>query len=179
MTASSRLTLAAATLAVGLAFAAQAQAQTVTVTVIPASNAPELGRVVVIGGATSFAIDASTGSVTRLSGDAVRLDSAGTTSPTVSITCTGSLLCTTSPLQITVTAVATSGPATFTQFSVANLANTTFFGGAPTPGSSLSFSVNAIANRTATFSLGTRVTVSGTAAAGAYSFSYLVSASLL
>ena len=168
--------------AAALACAAPARAQTVSVVVTPLSDAPDLGRVVVVGGgATAFSIDAASGAVTRLAGgSAIRLTTASATSPTVTLSCSGgALACSTLPVQISITAVAGSGSASITQFSVSSLSNATFMGGAPAAAATLNFSLNPIGAQTATFQLGTRVSVSGTATAGPHSFSYVVSASLL
>ena len=173
--------LAAVAAAAALAIAAHAEAQTVTVVTSPATDAPDLDRVVVVGGgATVFGIDAATGAVTRLSGAAIRLTTASATTPTVSISCSGDVsACASQSMQVSISAVGGAGDADFTQFSVSNLSNATFMGGAPAPAASLNFSLNPIGALTATFSLGARVSVSGTAASGPHSYSYLVSASLL
>ena len=172
----SALAAAAAT----LTLAAPAVAQTVTVATAPATDAPDLGRVVVVGGgATTFSIDASTGAVTRVGGTAIRLTTASATSPTVSISCSGGGACTTQAVQVSISAVGGAGDAAFTEFSVSNLSNATFVSGPPAAAATLNFSLNPIGAQTATFNLGTRVSVSGTAASGPHGFSYVVSASLL
>ena len=179
MSARRRYALAAA--AAALVIATRAEAQTVTVVTSPATDAPDVGRVVVVGGgATTFSIDAATGAVTRLAGGtAIRLTTASTTAPTVSISCSGGASCSTNQVQVSVAAIAGGGPAGFVQFSVAGLTNATFAGGAPAPAASLNFSLNPIGAQTASFSLGAQVSVSGTAASGPHSYSYVVSASLL
>lgn len=69
--------------------AAPAHAQLALSTdVVPAADAPALGRVVRGTSTSVFTINASTGAVTRTSGNAVRITTATPVTPTVTIRCT-------------------------------------------------------------------------------------------
>jgi hypothetical protein len=125
-------TAAAALLGAALA-CGTAAAQTLSVSVSPAGDAPALGRIVRGVQPSVFSISASTGTVTRTSGDAVRIASSVTTTPTVTIRCTGTgSLCSGNARRFTITlqSVTGIGPGvTVTNLQVTSPTGATVFGG--------------------------------------------------
>ena len=147
------------------------------------ATAPTLGTTIRGTSATTFSISTA-GSVTRTSGDAIRLTSGSVTTPTLSINC-GLLnlsgLCALRYIRVTITPVTGSGPATISRLRVGGLSGATYrTGSAPTEAASLTFDLNPIGLlSTATLQLGMDVVLAANAASGAYSFDYIVTVQLV
>lgn len=171
--------LAAISAVMAAPLAAQAQA---TVTRSPAT-APALGTTIRGNAATVFSISA-TGTVTRVSGNAIRLSSASVTTPTLTIHC-GLLnlsgLCALRYVRVTITPVAGSGPATISKLRVGSLSGTSYrSGSAPSEGASLVFDLNPLGLlSSATLRLGMDVTLAANAASGNHSYDYIVTVALV
>lgn len=167
-----------AAMLLGLFTATAAAGQTVvTVTQLPLGTTPVLGAVIAGTTATTFSIDNS-GGVTQ-SGNAIRLTSGPVTVPTFTVTCTGSLLCLTNSMRITVTVAGASGPATLTALRVGNLTTGIYLLGIPpTPSSTMFFDLLPLA-APITFTLGMDVLLPAAAASGNATFSYTVTATRL
>ncbi len=168
-------------LAAGLAVVPGAALAQIQVT--PAT-APVLGTTIRGSSATVFSIS-TTGVVTRLSGNGIRMSSASVTVPTISFNC-GLLnlsgLCALRQLRVTIIPLAGSGPASIVKFRVGGLAGTTYVGGsAPAEGSSVTFDVNPLGLlSTASFQLGMDVQLAANAApTGLQTFTYQVTVTML
>ncbi len=126
-----------------LGLAATPAAAEVTVT-LPAATTPALGEIVAGTMPTVFRIGMD-GSVTRISGDAVRLSAAPVTPPTMRLTC-GLLnlasLCLVRNIRITMAPQASGTIASLTMFHIGSVAGTTFSGGAPADASTMNFQLN-------------------------------------
>lgn len=173
--------VAAMTLALGLLAAPDKAAAQLQISHSP-STAPDLGRMVRGSGATSFTI-APNGTVTRTSGDGIRLSSGGATSPTITISCgflNLSNLCALRRIRVTVQPIPNSN-AQITQFTVSSLTgNLLWATTAPTPASSLTFDMLPLGLLgTGSFTLGMDVWTSGALASGTYSFGYTVNVAFL
>lgn len=171
-------------LAIGGVFAAvcaTSAAAQISVSVSPSSNAPAIGRVADATTNTVFLVNASTGAVTRVSGNAVRLVTTATTSPTITITCGAAASCNTSDVRVRVTrGTAVGGRATLTSFTVANLTDTTFNTTAPTEAAALDFQINPIgANDSDTFKLGLRISAPTTGLTGTTTLPFTVTVDLV
>ncbi len=146
------------------------------------ATAPILGTTVRGTSATTFSVSTS-GVVTRLSGNAIRLSSASVTVPTISVSC-GVLnlagLCALRYLRVTITPV-TGGQAAISKFRVANLSGATYrTGSAPAEAASLTFDLNPLGlTATATFTLAMDMVLAANAPTGAYTFDYVVTISLV
>jgi len=131
--------------------------------------APDIGSVVYSsGGDTVFEVNASTGTVSRISGAGVRVTSGSAVPALVTVTCTGGnavgdCLAATESATIGVTGTPTGRAKSLTNFSVV---------GGPSPAvlssitgtTSLSFTVGGIPqNATRNFYVGMRIPISGTA----------------
>jgi hypothetical protein len=163
--------VAAATLA-----ASPAAAQ-VAVSRSPAT-APSLGRVVAGSSTTVFSVSAG-GAVTRTSGDAIRLTTAGVTAPTVTVTCMTLVNCTLRDVRVTVTASGGSGGASITRFRIGTLSGGTYRTSAPAEGASLTFDLRPLGmGGSASFPLGVDVSVTA-GSLGDASYSYSISVVML
>jgi hypothetical protein len=115
----------------------------VTVT-LPASTTPALGEIVAGTMPTVFRIGVD-GTVTRISGDAVRLSNAPVTPPTMRLTC-GLLnlasLCLVRNIRITMAPQASGTLAAVTMFRIGAVSGTTISGGAPADASTMNFQLN-------------------------------------
>jgi len=111
---------------------------------LPVATTPALGEIVAGTMPTVFRIGVD-GSVTRISGDAVRLSNAPVTPPTMRLTC-GLLnlanLCLVRNIRITMTPQASGTIASLTMFHVGSVTGTTFVGGAPADASTMNFQLN-------------------------------------
>lgn len=158
---------------------AQAQA---TVTRTPAT-APALGTTIRGNATTVFSVS-TTGTVTRVSGNAIRLSTSSVTTPTLTINC-GLLnlsgLCALRYVRVTITPVAGSGPATISRLRVGSLSGASYrSGSAPAEGASLVFDLNPLGLlSTATLRLGMDVTLAANAASGNHTYDYIVTVSLV
>ncbi|ATQ43878.1 hypothetical protein [Caulobacter mirabilis] len=168
-------------LAAGLALAPGAALAQIQVT--PAT-APVLGTTIRGSSVTVFSIS-TTGVVTRLSGNGIRMSSASVTVPTISFNC-GLLnlsgLCALRQLRVTIIPLAGSGPASIVKLRVGGLTGTTYVGGSPPPeGTSVTFDVNALGLlSTASFQLGMDVQLAANATpTGLQSFAYQVTVTML
>lgn len=123
--------------------AAPPAAAEVTVT-LPAPTTPALAEIVAGTLPTVFRIGVD-GSVTRISGDAVRLSNAPVTPPTMRLTC-GLLnlasLCLVRNIRITMAPQVSGTLAAVTMFRVGAVSGTTFSGGPPAAASTMNFQLN-------------------------------------
>jgi hypothetical protein len=167
------LALAAASLVAGMA-----QAQ---ISLSPRTS-PALGNTIQGSTTTTFSLSTS-GAVTRISGDAIRLSNSSVTAPTVSFSC-GLLnlggLCALRPLRVTI-APSVSDGARISRFRVSNLSGATYRNGAaPADGQVVTFDVNPLGLlSTGSFRLGMDIEVAGRATPGIYPLSYTVIVQLL
>lgn len=162
-------------------FAAGAAQAEVAVSHSPAT-APILGNVVRGTSATTFSVDTS-GTVTRTSGDAIRLSNASVSTPTVTITC-GLLnlpnLCLLRQIRVTVQPSGTTGQVTISKLRVGSLSGATYASGAPAESSSLSFDLNPLGLLgSATFKLGMDMLVPANTTTTINDVSYTVTATIL
>ncbi len=174
--------LAACAVVAAATGAATAAAAQISLSISPSSGAPAIGRVADATTDTVFLVNASTGAVSRVSGNAVRLVSTATTSPTIRITCGAATSCNTSDVRVRVTAgAAVGGRASIASFSVANLTDTTYnSGAAPAEAAALDFQLNPIgANDSDTFKLGLRIRAPTTGATGTSTLPFTVTVTLL
>lgn len=177
---SSRLTSVVAAAALGLAVVTPAQAQ-LAVTPSPATS-PVLGTVIRGTSATTFTISPS-GSVTRVSGDAIRLTSTGVTAPTITISCgllNLSSLCALRQIRVTVHPLPNAN-ASITMFRVNSLSgNLLWAGTAPAPAQSLTFDLKPLGLLgTGSFVLGMDVLVAAGVSSGPHTFDYTVTATFI
>ncbi|WP_395945797.1 hypothetical protein [Brevundimonas sp.] len=146
------------------------------------ATAPILGATIRGSSATTFSISTS-GTVTRTSGNAIRLSSASVTTPTISLNC-GVLnlsgLCALRYMRVTITPVS-GGQAAITKFRIANLSGATYrTGSAPAEAASLMFDLNPLGlTATASFTLAMDMTLAANAPSGAYTFDYVVTIQLV
>lgn len=165
----------------GLAAPGHALAQA-TVTRSPAT-APTLGTTIRGTSATTFSISTS-GAVTRVSGNAIRLSSGSVTAPTITVNC-GLLnlsgLCALRHVRVTITPAPGSGPAAISRLRVGSLSGASYRSGSgPVEGSSLSFDLNPLGLLgSATFRLGMDVVLAANASSGTYGFDYVVTVELV
>lgn len=141
------------------------------------ATAPALGTTIRGATATTFTIS-TTGAVSRVSGDAIRMSNASVTTPTISISC-GLLnisgLCALRYVRVTITPAGGSGAAHISKLRIGSLSGTSFRTGAPAEASSLVFDLNPLGLfGTATFKLGMDVLLDAGAASGPQTFDYLV-----
>lgn len=169
-------------LALGWSMApAMAHAQ-LRVTPSPA-GAPVLGNTIRGSSATVFSIS-TTGGVTRVSGDAIRLGPGVVTAPTVTIDCgflNLSSLCALRSVRVTITPVTGSSAAHITRFRVASVSGMSYrSGSAPAEASSLSFDINPIGLfGSAVFRLGMDIRLDANAPSGNQPVSYIVTAQFI
>lgn len=160
--------------ALGLAWAGPAAAdadQVLTVTPSPA-GAPALGTVIRGASATTFAITPD-GTVTRVSGDAIRLSNAGVTAPTVSIRC--SPKCNGQPLRVTIRPGGGSSEAGIVGLSLGPVSGAHMIGAPPAPGPVLVFEIRMVGETgEAVFPLGMDVRLAAGAQSLTHAFSYVV-----
>lgn len=143
--------------------------------------APDLGKVVAGSSATSFSVTIA-GTVTRTSGNAIRLSTSSVTTPTITITCTLTNflnLCALRNMLVTIQPVIDGGPASVTLFRVGALTGTTYRdGAAPAPAASMSFVLTPMGLGSISFKIAMDAQLAASAAAGHASFGYTVSAVL-
>lgn len=145
------------------------------------STAPVLGQTIRGMSTTTYSISTS-GGVTRVSGDAIRLTNASVTTPTITITC-GFLnlsFCSVRNLRVTITPVVDDGPY-ITRLRVGSLSGTTYrTGSAPSDAASLTFDLNPIGIfGSASFRLGMDVVLPANSPSGVQTFDYVVTVTLL
>jgi hypothetical protein len=166
--------------------AAQAQrAQTFDSVTIDQESLPNLGKVIPINSAASFRVDPSTGSITRISGNAVRPGNSSTVStPTVTITCNRSILSSAVCSKNTVMAVTisstSSARARISAFAISPVPGAPVtWGATTTSGNQLSFNVTFTdaKNTVASFKLGMTVSIEASGATGAIALPYTVTIS--
>lgn len=142
------------------------------------ATAPTLGTTIRGTSTTTFTVSTA-GTVTRTSGDAIRLTSSSVTTPTITISC-GLLnisgLCAVRYVRVTITPVNGSGPAQITRLRVGSLSGATYRTGAtPTEGGTVAFDLNPLGLfGTATFKLGMDVQLAAGAVSGVHTYDYLV-----
>ncbi|MGV3580515.1 MAG: hypothetical protein ACO1OJ_16240 [Brevundimonas sp.] len=177
-TRTSLLAAAAAACAIIAPTTAAAQIQISTT-----SNAPALGSMVRGSSATTFTVT-NGGTVTRTSGDGIRVRSTSVTAPTVTISC-GLLnlsgLCALRQIRVTVQPVASS-TSQITKFTVGGVQGNILWaiGSPPTPGPSLSFDLKPLGLLgTGSFTLGMDVWTAAGLASGNYHFDYVVTATFI
>lgn len=153
-----------------------------TVTRSPAT-APALGTTIRGNATTVFSIS-PTGTVTRVSGNAIRLSSSSVTTPTLTVNC-GLLnlsgLCALRFVRVTITPVTGSGPATISKLRIGSLSGASYrSGSAPAEATSLVFDLNPLGLLgSASFRLGMDVTLPADAASGTHTYNYIVTVSLV
>ncbi len=157
-----------------------AAAQTYTTTLTPSADAPKIGNVVRGLSNTVFTINATSGVVTQ-SGPGIRLTPGTVTTPTITIRCMGGT-CNNRRIAVLITRDG-AAPAEYTNFTVGGLScsagcSAAFIGLPPAGGMPLSFEIGGVKNgTTATFRLGSDVTVSG-GVTGTKTFGVTVAASV-
>lgn len=162
----------------GLAAPGIAQAQ-VSLSHSP-STSPTLGSTIRGASATTFSISTS-GSVTRLSGDAIRVSNSSVTTPTITIYCGLLNLCNLRSMRVTITPVPGHGAPEITKLRVGSLSGTTYASGsAPAEGASLVFDLAPIGLKSsASFRLGMDVILPANSPSGGQTFGYVVTVQLL
>ncbi|WP_271086343.1 hypothetical protein [Brevundimonas sp. NIBR11] len=145
--------------------------------------APALGTMVRGTTATSFTVSTA-GSVTKTSGNGIRISSAGVTPPTVTISC-GFLnlngLCAVRQVRVTIQPVPSSD-AQITKFYVGSVTGNILMatGSMPAPASSMTFDLKPLGLLgTGSFTLGMDVFTAAGLASGTYNFAYTVTASFI
>lgn len=145
--------------------------------------APDLGRMVRGSSATTFTVS-NGGTVTRASGDGIRISSNSATAPTVTISC-GLLnlsgLCALRQIRVTVQPVASSS-AQITKFTVGGVQGNILWaiGSPPVAGPSLSFDLKPLGLLgTGSFTLGMDVWTAAGLSSGNYHFDYVVTATFI
>ena len=168
-------------IALSTVFMAMPAAAQLSVSRSPA-EAPTLGRTIRGQSTTIFSVSSS-GAVTRVSGDSIRLSTSSVRTPTITVSCgfnSLSSLCALRPIRVTITPAGGQGPATITRLRVANLRGATYRSGSPAEGATVSFDLDPLGLfRDATFDLGMDVRLNGAAPGGEHPFDYLVTAQLL
>lgn len=174
--------LATAAAVCALATSASPAAAQLQVTASPAI-APNLGTMVRGSSATTFTVTTG-GSVSRTSGDGIRITSGGATAPRVTISC-GLLnlsgLCALRQVRVTVQPV-TNANAQITKFYVGSIAGNLLMatGANPTPAASLTFDLKPLGLLgTGSFTLGMDVWTAAGLASGNYHFDYVVTATFI
>lgn len=143
---------------------------------------PQLGVAIRGSTATTFSVSTS-GAVTRTSGDAIRMTTGSVRVPTISVSCGAKPNtddCRNSHIRIYIVPVSSAGPASITRFRVTSISNGSFDAGSPpAEGATLTFDLNPLGNRTATFDLGMDVRITAGAASGLDTYDYYVVAQVL
>jgi hypothetical protein len=166
-------------LALGLAPAMNAMGATVN---MPAISAISLGKFVADSTASTFSVAASSGTVTKISGSAIRLTSGVVTVPTVTINCTATCK-KTFTVQITTGSTTGGRSTTITSFNVAHLSGTagqiTFSPTSPPPAAPLTFTFISNSNNpcSVTFSVGLTSTFNASTITGNTTWTYTVAVS--
>jgi hypothetical protein len=180
---------AAALLALAAGFvspgAAQAQrAPTFDRVTIDQTSLPNLGKVIPNNSAATFRIDPATASVTRISGNAIRIGSSTASIPTVTINCDRSVLSSTNCAKGTVMRVTISSTsisrAQITAFAISPVAGAPVtWGATTTSGNQLSFNVTFTDAKTtvASFKLGMTVQILATGTTGDIPLPYTITIS--
>lgn len=160
------LRLAFMALIAAMAWPTLAQAQTFTVTSIGTGN---IGNIVAAPtGLSTFRASAATGTVTKLSGNAVRLSSTSVRS-LVTVACGNQTACSSSNarLTVTVTGTPTGRAAALQNFTVSTSGATATIVVAPGTGSSITFRIGPVGrNASKTFWLGYDLPINGDNSAG-------------
>jgi hypothetical protein len=113
-----RMLLAVMAFMLGLSWAGSAAAQ-LTVQRSPTSINPALGQVIRGTAATTFSIDTD-GTVSRTSGNAIRLSSAPTTPITITVICQLDVLCNVRHVRVTVTITGSTGIADISNLRISS-----------------------------------------------------------
>jgi len=170
--------LAALAVVLGLSWAGAASAQ-ITVQRSPTSINPALGQVIRGASATTFSI-ATDGTVTRASGNAIRLSSAPVTPVTITIICQLDILCNLRHVQVTVTITGSSGVAQISNLRISSPSGLLYYIAPPSSGTTITFDAYPLGlNLGATFKLGMDVLVPASGPTGYGTFTYTVTAVLL
>ena len=165
-------------LLLGLCVTSPASAQ-ITVQRSPATVTPALGSVIRGSAPSTFSISTS-GVVTRLSGDAIRMTSGNVTPPSVVIFCRLDLLCNLRNMRVTVQVTGSTGEATISNLRVSATSGLLFYTAPPASGSTITFDTYPIGlNLGATFAIGMDVLVPASGPTGYGTYSYTVTAVLL
>lgn len=164
----------------------QAQrAQTFDRVTIDQTSLPALGKIIPLNSAATYRVDPATGSLSRISGNAVRVGNNSTVStPTVTITCDRSILSSAVCSKGTVMAVTisstSSARAQITAFTIAPVPGAQVtWGSATTSGNQLSFNITFSDAKTtvASFKLGLTVQITASGATGDIALPYTVTIS--
>lgn len=165
---------------------AEAQrAQTFDSVTIDQTSLPVLGKIIPINSAATYAVDPSTATISRISGNAIRVGQSGAVSiPTVTITCDRSVLSSAVCGKGTVMAVTisstSSARARITAFSISPVAGAPVtWGATTTSGNQLSFNITFTDAKTtvASFKLGMTVQIAASGATGNIALPYTVTIS--
>jgi hypothetical protein len=145
-----------------------------TTDVVPATDAPGLGRVVRGTSASVFTINASTGAVTRTSGNAARITSSTPVTPTVTIRCTNAgTNCTAGGRRYTVTVQAGSAAgagASVTNLTITTPSGATVVGGPTYASGTLTFVVSGFSTLSIRIGMSLQVPASGSTGVGTVPF---------
>lgn len=141
------------------------------------TSAPILGRVV-SGSATTVFVVGANGNVTRTSGNAIRIDGASVTPPTIRITCASTNTnCRSRDVRVVVEATGASDDASISRFRIGTLSGAAYRTSAPADASVLQFDLRPLGSLgAATFPLGMDITLAAGADAAADTFNYTVTA---
>jgi len=170
--------LAIAAFMLSLTWAGSAAAQ-LSVQRSPTAINPALGQVIRGTSATTFAI-ATDGTVTRTSGDAIRLSSAPVTPITITIICQLDVLCNLRHVRVTVTITGSTGVAEISNLRISSPYGLLYYIAPPSSGSTITFDAYPLGlNLGATFKLGMDVLVPASGPTGYGTYSYTVTAVLL
>lgn len=142
-------------------------------------EAPVLGRTVRGSATTVFSVSTG-GTVTRLSGNAIRLATDSVRTPTITLNCNSwDSSCANRYMRIRITPASTTGTARITRLRVGSLSGGQYYGNRPVDAAALDFILYPLSRSTASFSLGMDVTLAGGAPSGEHDFGYVVSVQLL
>ena len=140
-----------------------------------------LGTIVADSSVSTFNVDASSGSVTRIGGTAIRLTPGSVTTPTVTISCAsggaGGNCDHIYTVQILAGSTVSGRPTTITSFNVPNLsgAGVTFSPATPAAGAPLTFSIiSSSSSFTVTFKLGITASFNSSGTTGNTDWTYTV-----
>lgn len=170
-------TLLALSLSLCAASAHAAAANGVNVSITPSVQSPNLGKIATGTTPTVFHVDASTGAVSRVSGNAIRLATGPVTPPLVTLVCQNSA-CGTGTITVTVMPglMTTGRLVSIASFSVSGLTGATIVS-PPTGTAPMTFTISPVGlNGTASFRLGLDSRVSPNGSTGNSTWSYTVQA---
>jgi hypothetical protein len=162
----------------GLSWAGSAAAQ-LTVQRSPAAVNPALGQVIRGTSDSTFSI-ATDGTVTRTSGNAIRLSSASVTPTTITVICQLDVLCNLRHVRVTVTITGSNGVAEISNLRISSPVGLVYAIAPASSGTTITFDAYPLGlNLGATFKLGMDVLVPSSGPTGYGAFTYTVTAVIL